>query len=83
MHFSSSKPVWFGVALPFTNDNKENNHPQGDYDGSSYSNGDGAILYRDDNDFDGKSFGFVSNHSSFHYVSLSTFDVLTSLLEGN
>lgn len=58
LSFSSSKPVWFGVALPFTNDNKENNHPQGDYDGSSYSNGDGSILYRDDNDFDGKLLAF-------------------------
>ncbi|XKL61196.1 hypothetical protein PGB90_008253 [Kerria lacca] len=52
----SSKPVWFGVALPFSNDNKENNHPQVDYNSemSNYSNGDKAALYQYDNDFDGR-----------------------------
>lgn len=52
---SSAKPVRFGVALPFSNDNKENNHPS-DYcqDSCDYSNGDGPVLYRDDNEFDGK-----------------------------
>ena len=52
---SSSKPVRFGVALPFSNDNKENNQPH-DYgsDASDYVDGDGPILYRDDgSEYDG------------------------------
>ncbi|XP_065217089.1 phosphatase and actin regulator 1-like isoform X3 [Planococcus citri] len=47
----SSKPVRFGVALPFSNDNKENEYC---HDSSSYSNGDGPVLYRDDNDGDNR-----------------------------
>jgi len=54
--FSSSKPVRFGVALPFSNDNKENNHPDDyDHDASNYADGDGPVLYRDDGtDYDGE-----------------------------
>lgn len=53
---SSSKPVRFGVALPFSNDNKENNQPH-DYgqDASNYVDGDGPVLYRDDgSEYDGE-----------------------------
>lgn len=52
-HFSSSRPIRFGIGLPCTMENKENNRPYNgssnhhDDDDDSDSN-DGPILYRDD-----------------------------------
>ena len=50
--FLSTRPIRFGLALPHRerDDNKENSKPQQDTSKDDDSDGDGPVLYREDED---------------------------------